>query len=279
MKKILSLGIVLLLMTVIVSCGVTETPEAVTLDPITLATTTSTENSGLLEEILPHFEEMYSTQVKVVAVGTGQAMEMGKNGDADVLLVHAEPTEIQFVKDGHGVDRHRVMYNDFVIVGPEDDPAGLKEAAGSDAALALKTVQSMKVPFSSRGDNSGTHMKELELWQAAGVEPDGDWYKSVGKGMGSTLTFASEEKTYVMTDRATYLSMKDNLDLVILVEGDERMFNQYGVIKVNPEKHEGINKEGADRFVDWILSDEVQDMIAQFGKDKYGQSLFVPNGE
>ncbi|MDD2574354.1 MAG: substrate-binding domain-containing protein [Firmicutes bacterium] len=292
MRKVFAIVIGLLLIFTLVSCGPAKTPQPQepegpgeqapqeeTLDPITLATTTSTENSGLLGEILPHFEEKYSTKVNVVAVGTGQAMEMGKNGDADVLLVHAEATEIQFVNDGYGVDRHRVMYNDFIIVGPEDDPADLKETAGADAAKALATMSEKQAPFASRGDDSGTHKKELELWKAAGVEPAGDWYKSVGQGMGATLNFASEQEAYTMTDRATYLSMRDDLDLVILVEGDERMFNQYGVIKVNPEKHEGINKKGADKFVEWIISDEILEMISEFGKDEYGQSLFVPNAD
>ncbi len=279
MRKFFVLTATLLFVFVLVSCNTAQKPQSDVLGPITLATTTSTQDSGLLDVILPHFEDKYDTRVDVVAVGTGQAMEMGKNGDADVLLVHAEATEIQFVKDGHGVNRHRVMYNDFIIVGPKEDPAGIKAAAGADAAKALRMMSEQGAIFCSRGDDSGTHKKELELWNAAGVEPVGDWYKSLGQGMGSTLTFADEEEGYVMTDRATYLSMLDNLDLVILVEGDERLYNQYGVIKINPEKHEGLNEKGADLFIEWIISDEVQGMITEFGKDKYGQSLFVPNAD
>lgn len=279
MRKFFVLTATLLIALVLVSCTSSQKPQPGALGPITLAITTSTQDSGLLDVILPHFEDKYDTRVDVVAVGTGQAMEMGKNGDADVLLVHAEATEIQFVKDGYGVNRHRVMYNDFIIVGPKEDPAGIKDAAGADAAKALRMMSEQGAVFCSRGDDSGTHKKELELWNAAGIEPVGDWYKSLGQGMGSTLTFADEEMGYVMTDRATYLSMIDNLDLVILVEGDERLYNQYGVIKVNPEKHEGLNEKGADLFVEWIISDEVQDMITEFGKDKYGQSLFVPNAD
>jgi tungstate transport system substrate-binding protein len=279
MKKFISTVVLVILVLVMVSCTGQQPAGEEKIEPITLATTTSTENSGLLAYILPDFEAKYNTEVKVVAVGTGQALEMGRNGDADVLLVHAKESELQFVNEGYGIDRHDVMYNDFVIAGPKDDPAGLKEDAGSDAVKALGLIANKQALFTSRGDNSGTHKKEMSLWKAAGVEPSGGWYKSVGKGMGPSLTFASEEGTYILTDRATYLSMKDNLNLVILVEGDNRLFNQYGVIKVNPEKHPGINKKGADKFVEWILSGEVQKMIGEFGKDKFGQSLFVPNGK
>jgi tungstate transport system substrate-binding protein len=287
MKRYWSLIVLSILVLVLASCtarqpvqqkGPEQPEQTEQIDPITLSTTTSTENSGLLDYILPHFEEKYNTEVKVVAVGTGQALEMGKNGDADVLLVHAKASELEFVEQGYGIDRHDVMYNDFIIVGPAEDPAGIKDAAGSDASAALKLIAEKKATFTSRGDDSGTHKKELELWKAAGIEPAGDWYKSVGQGMGPSLTFASENKAYIMTDRATYLSMLDNLDLEILVEGDPLLFNQYGIIKVNPDKHPGVNIDGADKFVEWILSDEIQNMIAEFGKAEFGQSLFIPNG-
>lgn len=284
MKKILSVVLLVVLVLTFVSCVKQESapeqpPQEEPLEPITLATTTSTENSGLLAYILPDFETKYNTEIKVVAVGTGQAMEMGKNGDADVLLVHAKESELEFVAEGYGVDRHEVMYNDFIIVGPPEDPTELKATAGSDAVEALKLIADKQAPFTSRGDNSGTHQKEAALWKEAGIEPSGDWYKSVGKGMGPSLTFADEEKAYILTDRATYLSMKDNLDLAVLVEGDQLLFNQYGVIKVSPERYPGINKRGADKFVEWILSEEVQAKIAEFGKDEFGQSLFIPNGK
>lgn len=275
MKRPVSITLLLLLAFSLISCSAGDNAK----DVLILATTTSTENSGLLDHILPHFEEEYGIDVRVVAVGTGQALEMGRKGDADVLLVHARDAELEFVEDGYGVDRHDVMYNDFVIAGPANDPAGLKENAGSDAVKAFSIIAGKEVPFVSRGDNSGTHKKEMKLWKEAGIEPGGEWYKSVGKGMGQSLIFASEEGAYILTDRGTYLSMQDSLELAILVEGDSRLFNQYGVIKVNQEKHHRINKEGADKFVEWLLSPGVQKMIGEFGKDKFGQSLFTPNGK
>lgn len=259
------------------------TSEEVTTKPalgtLLLSTTTSTENSGLLAYILPDFTEKTGIEVKVVAVGSGQAIQMGVDGEADVLLVHAKKDELQFVADGHGLERFDVMYNDFVIVGPADDPAGVKAKASNDVIGAMKAIADSTAPFTfiSRGDDSGTHKKELTYWETAGLVPNGDWYISAGKGMGDVLTMADEKLGYTLTDRATYLSMQDDLELSIVVEGDPLMFNPYGVIAVNPNKNPQINGEGAALFVQWILSDETQGLIAEFGVDTYGQQLFFAN--
>ncbi|MTK11323.1 MAG: tungsten ABC transporter substrate-binding protein [Clostridiaceae bacterium] len=243
-----------------------------------LATTTSTQDSGLLDNILPVFEKESGIKVKVVAKGTGEAMKMGERGDADCLLVHAKAQEEKFVKDGFGVKRYDVMYNDFIIVGPKDDPANIKEQAASDPIKALKLISDSKSPFISRGDESGTHSKEKELWKAAGITPSGSFYISAGKGMGAVLQMAKEKNAYTLTDRATYLSMKDKLDLIIMTEKNDKLYNQYGVIKLNPEKHK-IKEKEADEFITWILSDKTQKLISEFGKDKFNQSLFIPNAK
>lgn len=243
-----------------------------------LATTTSTQDSGLLDNILPVFEKESGIKVKVVAKGTGEALKMGERGDADCLLVHAKAQEEKFVKDGFGVKRYDVMYNDFIMVGPKNDPAKIKEQASSDSVKALKLISDSKAPFISRGDESGTHSKEKELWKAAGIAPSGSFYISAGKGMGSVLQMAKEKNAYTLTDRATYLSMKDKLDLIIVTEKNDKLYNQYGVIKLNPEKHK-IKEKEADEFITWILSDKTQKLISEFGKDKYNQSLFIPNAK
>lgn len=246
---------------------------------IILATTTSTENSGLLDYILPKFKEETGIEAKVIAVGTGKALEMGREGEADVLLVHAKSSEEEFVKEGHGTERFDVMYNDFVIIGPKDDPAKLADKTKNNVIEAFKILSEGQSKFVSRGDDSGTHKKEKSFWQEAGIEPKGDWYVSAGKGMGDVIQMTNEMLGYTLSDRATYLSMKDNVDLEIVVEGDSKMFNQYGVIPVNPDKNDEINSEGAKTFVDWILSEKTQKLIGEFGKEKFGQPLFTPNAK
>nr|MBC7243978.1 substrate-binding domain-containing protein [Chloroflexota bacterium] len=241
-----------------------------------LATTTSTRDSGLLEFILPDFERQYNTKVDVIAVGTGQALKLGEDGNADVLLVHARVNEEAFMKAGHGIRREDVMYNDFVIVGPASDPAGIKRL--NSAAEAFQRIAQAQAPFISRGDESGTHSKEKSIWKTVGIEPQGTWYISAGQGMGAVLTIADEKQAYALSDRATYLVRKlQGLDLEILVEGDPILFNPYGVIAVNPVKNEKINAELANAFLDWIISVPVQEKISQFGRDQFGQSIFVPN--
>lgn len=243
-----------------------------------LATTTSTQDSGLLDYLLPKFEKDTGIKVKAVAQGTGQALETGKRGDADCLLVHAKEQELQFVKDGYGVQRFDVAYNDFIIVGPKDDPDGIKKSAPKDAVAALKIIAKGKIPFISRGDGSGTETKEKSLWKAAGITPKGAFYISAGKGMGAVLQMADEKKAYTLTDRATYLSMKDKLGLNIVTEKGDSLLNQYGVIMVNPKLHK-IKEKEADTFIKWILSDKGQKLIGEYGVDKYGQQLFIPNAK
>lgn len=253
----------------------TEAPAAEA-GKLILATTTSTQDSGLLDYLLPNFEEQTGVKVDVIAVGTGQAIELGENGDADVLLVHARAREDDFMAAGHGVRREDVMYNDFVIVGPEADPAGIKGL--TDAAEAFKKLAESETPFISRGDDSGTHTKELSIWKKAEIEPAGDWYVSAGQGMGEVLTMSDEQQAYTLSDRATYLARsKEGLKLVVLVEGDKALFNPYGVIAVNPDKNANIQADLANQFIDWLISVPTQEMIGEFGKEEFGQSLFVPD--
>ncbi|RIA47200.1 substrate-binding domain-containing protein [Dichotomicrobium thermohalophilum] len=247
-------------------------------DSIIVQSTTSTQNSGLYDHILPMFEEETGIKVNVVAVGTGQALENGRRGDGDVLLVHAKPAEEKFVAEGYGVERYDVMYNDFVIVGPADDPAGVKGM--DDAPAALAKIAEEQAAFASRGDDSGTHKKEMSLWDVAGVDPtraSGTWYRETGSGMGATLNTGVGMDAYVMTDRATWISFGNKGDHEILVEGDPSLFNQYGIIMVNPEKHPNVNVEAAQSFIDWILSEEGQSAIASF--EVQGQQLFTPNAD
>ena len=245
-------------------------------DHILIQSTTSTEASGLFDHILPIFEDATGIDARVVAVGTGQALKNAQNCDGDVLFVHAKPDELEFVAHGYGVDRQDVMYNDFVIVGPSSDPAGV--SGGKDAAAALKQIAASEAPFASRGDDSGTHKKELDLWQEAGADPSqasGDWYRETGSGMGATLNIASSMDAYALTDRGTWISFENKGDLAVLVEGDEAMFNQYGVILVNPEHCPSVNAKGGQAFIDWILGDEGQHAIADYKLND--QQLFYPN--
>lgn len=245
-----------------------------------LATTTSTRDSGLLDAILDDFTKQTGIEVKVIAVGTGKALQMGRDGEADALLVHAKSSEEAFVAEGYGTERLDVMYNDFVIVGPIDDPAGLIEGAASDVVAGLALIDASSSRFLSRGDDSGTNKKEISLWDSAGILADGkDYYVSTGKGMGDTLTMTSEMQAYTMTDRATYLNMEGNLDLEISLEGDPLMFNQYGVIPVNPELNDLINHNEALVFVEWLLSEETQSLIGQYGVERFGSPLFTPNAK
>ena len=239
---------------------------------ITVASTTSTEQSGLFKHLLPIFEKKTGIQVRVVALGTGQALDMGRRGDADVVLVHARPLEEKFVAEGHGVRRFEVMYNDFVLIGPQADPA---QAGGKDIVAAFRRIQAARAPFVSRGDRSGTHFAELEIWKLAGIDiakEKGAWYRETGSGMGPALNTASSMNAYILADRGTWLSFKNRGGLAIAVEGDRRLFNRYGVILVN-KPH--VKKELGQRFIDWLISSEGQKAIADYAIG--GQQLFFPN--
>ena len=242
---------------------------------ITVASTTSTEQSGLFGHILPLFKAETGIDVRVLALGTGQALDTGRRGDADVVFVHDTASEQKFVAEGHGVQRYEVMYNDFVIVGPKPDPAGVRDLQDVDEALGR--IAAAQAPFASRGDNSGTHKAELRLWQAAGIDVGkaGKWYRETGSGMGPTLNTAAGMDAYALTDRGTWLSFKNRGNLEILVEGDSRLFNQYGVILVNPAKHPHVKAEMGQAFIDWLISAAGQNAIAEFKID--GQQLFFPD--
>jgi tungstate transport system substrate-binding protein len=244
---------------------------------ITVASTTSTEQSGLFKHLLPIFENKTGIDVRVVALGTGQSLDMGKRGDADVVFVHDKAAEEKLVAEGFFVDRREVMYNDFVIVGPKPDPAGAK---GKDVVAGLKKIAEAKAPFASRGDKSGTHSAELRLWKQAGVDPQqgkGSWYRETGSGMGPTLNTASGMNAYALTDRGTWLSFKNRGDLTIVVEGDKRLFNQYGVMLTNPAKHAHVKKAEGMAFIDWVTSAAGQKAIADYKIG--GEQLFFPNAD
>ena len=246
---------------------------------IVVASTTSTQDSGLFGHILPLFKAKTGVDVKVVSQGTGQALDTARRGDADVVFVHAKPLEEKFLAEGFGVKRYPVMYNDFVLIGPKSDPAGIK--GSKDIVTALTTIKTKAAPFISRGDKSGTHAAELALWKAANIDvagaDKGSWYKEIGQGMGAALNTASASNAYVLADRGTWISFKNKGDLIIAVEGDKRLFNQYGVILVNPAKHPNVKKDLGQQFIDWLVSTEGQKAIATYTVN--GEQLFYPNAE
>jgi tungstate transport system substrate-binding protein len=251
-------------------------PSALAQRFITVASTTSTEQSGLFKHLLPIFEQKTGIEVRVVALGTGQALDLARRGDADVVFVHAKSAEQEFLREGHGVQRFPVMYNDFVIIGPKSDPA--RVAGGADAPAALRRIKDASAPFVSRGDRSGTHIAEVNLWTMAGVDIEkekGPWYRETGQGMGPALNMASSMSAYLLSDRATWLAFKNRGELAILVEGDKRLMNQYGVMLVNPEKHPSVKRADGQAFIDWVVSREGQAAIAAYKIE--GEQLFFPN--
>ncbi|MBI5876479.1 MAG: substrate-binding domain-containing protein [Chloroflexi bacterium] len=266
----------------------TAVPIVRTAGTLLLATTTSTQDSGLLDVIIPVFEKQYNVKVKVIAVGTSQSLKLGSDGNADVVFAHARALEDAFVASGDGINRRDVMYNDFILVGPTGDPAKIAIMSSGSAADAFKKIAAASAPFASRGDKSGTNTKELDIWKAAGIDPKGSWYLSVGQGMGETLTFSNERGAYTLTDRATWLAQKARLSgLTVMVGGTKieentdsaNLFNPYGIIPVNPKKHPEVNNDLAEKFAQWITSPATQALIGTYGIDKYGQALFRPSAK
>ena len=271
-KRILMAGFVGLAFSSLVSTGGALAQER----SITVASTTSTEQSGLFGHLLPRFTSASGIAVKVVAVGTGQALDLGRRGDADVVFVHDKVAEEKFLAEGFGVKRFDVMYNDFVVIGPKADPARI--AGGKDVAESLRKIAEAKAAFVSRGDRSGTHEAELRLWKVAGVDlaaSKGDWYREIGQGMGAALNMASSSNAYLISDRGTWLAFKNRGELAILTEGDKRLFNQYGVMLVNPAKHSGVKAKDGQAFIDWLISPEGQKTIADYKVG--GEQLFFTN--
>jgi tungstate transport system substrate-binding protein len=255
-----------------------ETPVERGPKDIILATTTSTQDSGLLDVLVPEFEEDTGYNVKVIAVGTGQALAMGERGDADALLVHAPSSEKELVDSGAAINRRLVMHNDFIIVGPESDPAGI--GGMTLAAEALTTIYDAGAAFISRGDDSGTHKREMSLWDEAGLDPEGQsWYEQSGQGMGATLQIANQKDAYTLSDRGTYLAQSKNLNLVVLVEGDPLLLNVYSVMQVNPERFDLVNGPGGEAFVEFMISDKVQEIIRDFRVEEFGEPLFIPDAD
>ncbi|WP_395714673.1 substrate-binding domain-containing protein [Reyranella sp.] len=266
----------LALLTIAVLSSTATVPTSAQDTSILVASTTSTQDSGLFGHLLPLFKAATGIEVKVVALGTGQALDVGRRGDADVVFVHAKPEEETFQAEGFGVRRYPVMYNDFVLIGPKSDPAGVK--GSTDIAAALRAIKDKRAPFISRGDRSGTHVAELRLWKDAGIDiaaDKGDWYKSIGQGMGAALNTAAAANAYLLADRGTWLSFRNKADLAIVAQGDKRLFNQYGVMLVNPAKHPTVRKEAGQRFIDWLISPQGQRAIADYKVG--GEQLFFPN--
>lgn len=273
-KRACSLALVLAVTAWVTGCG-GRGSEGARRTVLILATTTSTQDTGLLDAWIPMFEEECPYAVKVIAAGSGQAMEMGRNGECDVMLVHSPEDEERMVEEGLAINRRPVMHNDFVIVGPPEDPAGVRGAEG--APEAMRRIAGARAGFVSRGDRSGTHIKELALWEEAGLAPSGPWYMESGKGMGDTLRIASQERAYTLADRGTFLKLKGDLDLVVLLEGDPSLSNYYHILEVNPERWPDVNHAGARAFSDFVTGRKAQEFLKDFGAEEYGEPLFFPD--